>query len=101
MPKGYAVFLVDIKDEAAYQAYAEKAVPTALAAGGVPLVYGDATDSREGAWPGTRVVIAEFESLDAAKAWYESPEYAPLIPERTAAAPSSVLFIEGFVPPDG
>lgn len=64
-------------------------------------MYGHSIDSREWAWPGTKVVIVEYESLDAAKAWYESPEYAPLIPERTATTPSRVLLIEGFVPPEG
>ena len=99
MRKGYAVFLLDVQDEAAYQAYVEKAVPTALAAGAATLVYGDPVDTPEGEWPGNRIVITEFESLDTAKAWYQSPEYEPLITERQASAPSSVLFIEGFEPP--
>jgi uncharacterized protein (DUF1330 family) len=41
------------------------------------------------------VVIAEFPSFDAAKAWYESPAYQAIRPHRIKGAIYSGLVVEG------
>ncbi len=41
------------------------------------------------------VVIAEFPSFDAAKAWYESPAYQAIRPHRLEGAIYSGLVVEG------
>ena len=43
----------------------------------------------------TRVVIVEFPSKDAAKAWYNDPGYRPLIPLRHAVTKSTMTLIDG------
>jgi len=41
------------------------------------------------------VIVLEFESVAAARRWYESPEYRPLIPMRRRAADGPVMIVEG------
>ena len=50
----------------------------------------------EGAWHGTRTVILEFDSPDAARAWYNSPEYQAAIPLRQAVADSNAVILPGL-----
>ncbi len=42
-----------------------------------------------------RTVIVEFESMEAALAWYKSPAYTPLIELRRSATDSRLFFVEG------
>jgi len=50
----------------------------------------------EGSWQPKRVVMLEFESMDAAKKWWNSPEYAKAKKLRHAAAETNVVFLEGM-----
>jgi uncharacterized protein (DUF1330 family) len=43
-----------------------------------------------------RLVIVEFESMDALRRFYESADYAPLLKLRKEATRSHVVFIEGY-----
>jgi len=101
MPKGYAIFTEDITDPEAMGAYAQVAIPTVMAAGGTPIVAGAAEDVLEGAWHGDQTVIIEFESVEAARTWYHSPEYQAVIGQRHAAAHSNGVIISGFEMPTG
>jgi uncharacterized protein (DUF1330 family) len=42
------------------------------------------------------MIMLEFESLDAARRFYDSPEYAPLLKLRKETTRSQVSFIEGL-----
>ena len=44
-------------------------------------------------------VILEFPSVEAAQAWYRSPEYQAAVPVRQAAAHCNGVIIAGFEPP--
>lgn len=96
--KGYVVVLVDVKDEACYREYAQKATEIEARYGAVPLVVADADEVVEGSWPTERVVILEFPSIDAARAWYSDPDYRAIVPLRHGATVSHMLFAEGFLP---
>ena len=52
---------------------------------------------REGASPGTLIVIA-FPDQASAAAWYQSPAYQAILPLRTANADGSVFLIDGVDP---
>ena len=41
------------------------------------------------------VVVLEFPSLEQARKWYHSPEYAPALAIRTRAGNSKVIMVEG------
>ena len=49
----------------------------------------------EGSFPGSRVVILEFESFEKAKTFYDSPEYRAVREERVGAATFNLLVVEG------
>ena len=54
--------------------------------GGRCLTKGASHKMPEGGhWKPERIVIIEFPDMDAVNAWYNSPEYQPLIALRKAA----------------
>ena len=101
MPKGYVIFTEDIHDEAQINAYVQQAIPTILQAGGQVVVADDAPEQIEGSWHGKRTVILQFESVEAARNWYESAEYQGLAGQRHAAADSNAVIVVGFEMPAG
>ena len=99
MAKGYVLLLLDVKDEKAYAGYAERAARTVMKYDGRPVVASRVDHVLEGTPPSTSVVLLEFESPKAARAWYTDPEYQKLIPEHLGAAVGSVVLLEGFTRP--
>ncbi len=92
---GYVVAEVEVTDPATYEEY-RKRVPAIVAQyGGRYLVRGGAVERKEGAWEPKRLVVLEFPSLEQARKWYHSPEYAPVLALRLKAARSKVLLVEG------
>ncbi len=92
---GYVVAEVEVTDPATYEEY-RKRVPAIVAQyGGRYLVRGGAVEMKEGAWEPKRLVVLEFPSLEQARKWYHSPEYAPVLALRLKAARSKVLLVEG------
>jgi len=63
--------------------------------GGRYLVRGGPTEVVEGDWQPHRVVVVEFDDLDAARRWYDSPEYTKARQIRQASATSSIILVEG------
>ena len=99
MPRGYVVITAAIRDQAAYAAYAEKAGRTLMQYGGKPLVVDDAPQAIEGRWHGTRTIVLEFESVDAARKWYNSREYQAIVGERHACSEGNAAIVAGFEMP--
>ena len=95
MPKAYVVFTETIRDAAGMEAYGAKAMPTIMQAATI-LAADENPTVLEGDWPGQRTVVLEFESADAARAWYDSSEYQAAIPLRRAAAEANVVIITGL-----
>jgi len=92
----YLIAEVEITDPKAYEEY-RKIVPGTIAQyGGRYLVRGGAVETKEGGWTPSRVVVLEFASLDQARKWYHSPEYAPALAIRTRAGKSKVILVEGL-----
>jgi uncharacterized protein (DUF1330 family) len=96
MPKGYAIFTETIRDQAGYDGYVQKAVPTILQSGGRPIVVFDDPEVIEGQWHGRRTVILEFDSVQAARKWYRSPQYQAIVGERHAAAEANAAIVGGY-----
>jgi uncharacterized protein (DUF1330 family) len=91
----YVVAEVQVTDPAVYEEY-RKLVPATIAKyGGKYLVRGGAVETKEGTWQPKRLVVLEFASMDQARRWYQSPEYAPALALRAKAARSKVLVVEG------
>ena len=99
MPNGYVIFTTAIHDQPAFEAYVQKALPTLMQGGGRPIIVDDHPEVLEGQWHGTRTVVLEFDSVDTARAWYNSAEYQAIVGERHHAAETNVVIVGGFAMP--
>ena len=99
MAKGYFMITEDIKDQDGMNAYSGKALPTILQNGGKLIIVERNAEVLEGTWHGTQTLVVEFESVDAARAWYNSDAYQAVIGERHAAADSNAVIVGGFEMP--
>lgn len=96
MPKkGYFIANIEVTDPDTYAKYAEKVPPTVAQYGGSYLVRGGAQELAEGDGLRPRTVVLEFDTLDAVKAWYNSPEYQAIIDLRLRASEGRAHFVEG------
>lgn len=92
----YICVQVDIHDPESYKRYIQLAPPSIAQYGGKYLVRGGAKETLEGTWMPSRFVILEFPTMDRARAWWNSPEYAEAKAIRHAAASSEMLLLEGL-----
>jgi uncharacterized protein (DUF1330 family) len=93
-----AYVLVDatVTDPALYEEYRTVA-PAAIARyGGRYLVRGGATTVLEGEWQPNRIVVLEFPDADAARRFYDSPEYRAARALRAGAAAMNVIVVDGL-----
>lgn len=92
----YVIVDADVHDMDAYQAYLA-ASPGAIAAGGGRFIArGGETVTLEGAWHPRRVVVLEFESLEAARRWYDSEQYQAAKGLREGIADLKMIAVQGI-----
>ena len=92
----YLIANITVTDPAGFEAY-RAAVPAVIARfGGRYLVRGGAVEAKEGAPGLDRVVILEFPDMAAARAFYDSADYAPLLAMRLATTTGSLALVEGM-----
>ena len=92
-----AQLIVDTKlhDPEVYEEYKALVRPLVERMGGTYRARGDRIEVVESdLWSPTRIVIIEFPTWDAAKAFLDSPEYAPIKKLRHANADSTVVLVE-------
>jgi uncharacterized protein (DUF1330 family) len=95
-PKAYVIVDMDVTDPDRYATdYVPLSGPSVEAAGGRYLARGGETAVLEGDAQPHRTVIIEFESFEAAKAWYDSPAYREARAARAGAAVGSFIAVEG------
>ena len=85
----YLISQIDIHDPQGYEEY-RKLVGASLAK------YGGKIDVLEGNWSPKRVVICEFESLQRAREWYDSPEYKPAMDIRQKTSDANIIVVDGL-----
>jgi uncharacterized protein (DUF1330 family) len=92
----YVIVETDIHDPDQYERY-KAAAPAAVAgAGGRYVARGGEHAVLEGDWNPKRLVVLEFESLEAAKRWYESESYQEAKKLRDGAASFKMVAVEGL-----
>ena len=94
--KGYVIANVSVEDAAAYEGYRSLTAAIIEQYGGRFLVRGGAVEVREGDPGISRLVILEFPSVDAARTFYDSPEYQAILPIRLDTANSTLVIAEGI-----
>jgi len=63
--------------------------------GGRFVIRGGESEVLEGDWPTQRIVLIEFPDVAAARAWWESEEYAPMKAMRREASDTNIVLVEG------
>ena len=94
----YVVLDIEVTDAEAFARYKELGPPAVAAFGGRYLARGGTVDTLEGSWHPSRLVILEFPTVDAGRAWWASAEYGPAKALRQACARTEMLLVEGVSP---
>jgi uncharacterized protein (DUF1330 family) len=92
----YVIVNITVRDPARYEEYKRLATPTVTAYGGRYVARGGQVEVREGGWMPTRLVILEFPTVERARAWWDSPEYAPAKAVRQSCAETQLVITEGL-----
>jgi uncharacterized protein (DUF1330 family) len=92
----FVIANVNVLDPVRYEDY-KRLVPGTLARfGGRFIARGGQVDVLEGDWQPNRLVILEFPSVEKARAWWSSPEYAEARALRQATSKGTLLILEGL-----
>ncbi len=92
----YVILDVNVKDQKGYEEYKKQGAPTIALYGGKPLARGGAAEALEGDWQPKRMIVVQFEDTEAARRWWNSPEYTAAKKLRHAAASTNAVLLEGF-----
>jgi uncharacterized protein (DUF1330 family) len=93
--KAYVIVDIEVQDQAVYEKYKALAPPAIAAHGGRYLARGGRTEVLEGTWSPKRAVVLEFPSVEKARAWWASAEYAEGKVLRQACARTNMIVVEG------
>ena len=97
--KGYLIARVTITDPERYEEYRLKAPEVIASFGGRYLVRGGPIETVEGDHAQSRIVVLEFDSIERARAFYDSPAYQEIAKTRQEAARSHIILVEGHDDP--
>jgi uncharacterized protein (DUF1330 family) len=95
---GYVVANYRVTDPEGIQKYVEAVMPTLAGHGAEVLVADHGTRSMEGDAPPTTIVM-RFASVEAARGWYESPEYQAIKHLRLDNSEGTARIAEQWLPP--
>lgn len=96
VPPAYVVAEVEVTDPATMQKYGEKVPATLAPFNHHYVVRSNKIQTLEGEAPKGGIVIIAFDSVEKARAWYDSPDYEAIRPIRQSAAKSRIFIIEGL-----
>lgn len=91
----YMILDIEVTDPVGFEQYKQVAPPALAVYGGRYLARGGRTDTLEGEWVPSRLVILEFPDAARAKQWLESPEYREARDLRRQSATTNIVVIEG------
>ncbi len=91
----YVIGMLEVREPSWRAEYGPKTDALVEKHGGRCVAIGGAqTLEGEGKVPNTFVIL-EFPSVEKAKAWYNDPEYAPMIKLRQTGAEGHLVVLEG------
>ena len=98
--KGYLIAEARVHDPVAYETYKALASAAIEHYCGRYLVRGGDIEVLEGKWTDTpRLIIVEFESVEQARRFHDSPEYAAARKARAGIADMNMLVVGGIDSP--
>lgn len=95
MPLAYVIAEIEVTNPDGYKEYTTLVPATVEKYGGRFIVRGGKSVPLEGDWPERRRVIIEFPSVEAARKWWDSPEYEKPMAMRRANSKGRLLLVEG------
>ena len=94
--KGYVIFQETVFDQAAFERYKSLSPQSIGRYGGKFIVRGGRVEPLEGAFGFERVVVIEFPSVEAARDWYHSTDYAEAKALRLQISEGQAILVEGI-----
>jgi len=92
----YVISDITVNNPERYEDYKKLAPPAIQTYGGKYLARGERVEKLEGNWEPDRIVILEFESVETAKKWIDSPEYREARALRRQNASTNMIVVEGL-----
>jgi uncharacterized protein (DUF1330 family) len=92
----YVLVHIDVKDAGPYEDYKKAAQSSIAKYGGRYIVRGPQPEVLEGSWRPKRLVILEFPSVERAREWWSSPEYAGAKAKRQSCSKGDMVLLEGL-----
>lgn len=92
----FVILDIEVIDPVGYEDYKKLAAPSLQPYGGKYVARGGAVENLEGDWSPSRIVVLQFESVERAKAWINSPEYSEARALRHRYAVSKAIVVEGL-----
>ena len=96
MTSAYIIANVEVTNPEQYEDYKKWSTAAMQAHGAEVCVRGSKVEVLEGDWAPQRIVILKFASVDAAKAFNDSPEYGKARESRRGAAVMRMIVVEGL-----
>lgn len=92
----YVIAQVNVTDPEEFEAYRAQVPATLALYDGEYIVRGGEIEALEGDLAYPRVVVIKFPSMERAKAWHSSVEYAGPLALRQASSESRLMVVEGY-----
>ena len=92
----FVIAEIDVQRPDVYEDYKAAAPPSIAQYGGRYIVRGGPTVTLEGDWVPKRIVVLEFPSLEQARAWWASAEYADAKAMRQSSASTRMIAVDGM-----
>jgi uncharacterized protein (DUF1330 family) len=92
----YIIVEIEVTDPAGYEEYKRQAAATVEQYSGKYIVRGGACETLEGDWKPKRIVVLQFNNMEGAKAWLNSPEYVEPRKQRHRTAKTRMILVEGL-----
>ena len=91
----YVIAHIDVKDPVRYEDYKKMSPVSIEKFGGRFIARGGNAETLEGTWQPKRLVLLEFPTVEAARAWYASEDYAPAKALRQATSSGDFVLVQG------
>ena len=92
----YMIVDNEVTDPEGFREYQKRVGSTLEPYGGTFLVRGGTYEILEGDWHLHRLILLEFPSVEQARRWYQSDEYAPVKDIRLKTAHTQAILVQGI-----
>ena len=92
----YVIAHADVTDEALFNQFSERVPEVVAAHGGRFLVRSGNIEVVQGEWAPDRIAIVEFDDVEQARAWQDSPGYADLRKMLGQLGNAHVIIVQGY-----